>query len=159
MGHSGSWHSQARAAHHASLTLDVQHSRFRVPFHQDAGPTNPIDLSHPPDNTSNCTGLHAIDGFNDLTVRESRLLHAADLLNEKILLPATTLSRGITLPSPVRQARDTVNGVRCRRPGTENGHAGWIPGHPNRRKAGFGQRLPKHTFSPRLCEHFDRATI
>ncbi|MCA8456042.1 hypothetical protein LGN04_19125, partial [Burkholderia multivorans] len=39
------------------------------------------------------TGLDTLDGLDDLTVRESRLLHAVELLNEKILLLTTSLFR------------------------------------------------------------------
>ncbi|MBY4673178.1 hypothetical protein K6W12_21315, partial [Burkholderia multivorans] len=38
-------------------------------------------------------GLDTLDGLDDLTVRESRLLHAVELLNEKILLLTTSLFR------------------------------------------------------------------
>ncbi|MCA8251566.1 hypothetical protein LGN12_30970, partial [Burkholderia multivorans] len=37
--------------------------------------------------------LDTLDGLDDLTVRESRLLHAVELLNEKILLLTTSLFR------------------------------------------------------------------
>lgn len=40
--------------------------------------------------------LDAFDGFDDLAVRELRLLHAVELLNEKILIPDAPLLRGIT---------------------------------------------------------------
>ncbi|WP_419343875.1 hypothetical protein ACM1PE_19300 [Achromobacter sp. PD1] len=40
------------------------------------------------------TSLHALDGFNDPAIRKSRLLHAVELLNEKILLLTSSLLRG-----------------------------------------------------------------
>ncbi|MCA8251576.1 hypothetical protein LGN12_31025, partial [Burkholderia multivorans] len=57
-------------------------------------------------------GLDTLDGLDDLTVRESRLLHAVELLNEKILLLTTSLFREDyrpTWPSNESYAKPTLS--------------------------------------------------
>lgn len=59
-------------------------------------------------------GLHALDGFNDLAIRKSRLLHAVELLNEKILLLTSSLLRGDCLVSP-QAKREAVRTLMAER--------------------------------------------
>src|SRR5690606_17085332 len=54
------------------------------------------------------TGLDTLDGLDDLTVRESRLLHAVELLNEKILLLTTSLFREDYRASCLRPSPESV---------------------------------------------------
>lgn len=89
-----------------------------------------------------CNCLHALDGFNDLAIYTSRILHALAPLNEKRLLLATpplrwvgaTSSRRADPPSRARSQRidpNALGGVRpqpdllpvsCQGKGRERGH-------------------------------------
>src|SRR5690606_25081258 len=91
---------------HARHQRHIHAAELRAPLveRRRADPQFAAQLGH------GQTGLDTLDGLDDLTVRESRLLHHVELLNEKILLLTTSLFREDYPASTASAAPRTTSG-------------------------------------------------